>query len=189
MKKLIFLTLFILLSVVGYSQVPTPISVGNLTTNVCLGTVKVYGDQPIDPAANYTFSVTGGETINLITSGDQAEITWDIAGTYVVTLTKTLNGCITTMSTTVNVTNSSSGTITPQTVCEGSGLTPLAGVNLGTGVTYSGVGVSGTDFDAIGLAPGTYNITSTGTDAQGCPVNSTGTITITPLPTIILNSN
>lgn len=181
--------MFTLLSIVGYSQVPTPISVGNLTTNVCLGTVKVYGDQPIDPAATYVFSVTGGETINLITSGDQAEITWDITGTFVVTLTKTLNGCVTTMSTTINVTNNSSGTIDNQTVCEGSGVIPLTGVNLGTGVVFSGTGVVGTTFNPVGLAPGTYNITSTGTDAQGCIVNSTGIITITPLPTIILNSN
>lgn len=189
MKKLIFLTLFILLSVVGYSQVPTPISVGNLTTNVCLGTVKVYGDQPIDPAATYNFVVTNGETINLITSGDQAEITWDIPGIFVVTLTKTINNCTTTMSTTINVTNSSTGTITPQSVCEGSGAFALTGVNLGNGVVFSGNGVVGSTFDPAGLASGNYNITATGTDANGCPVNSTGIITINPIPTIILNSN
>lgn len=189
MKKFILLTLFTLFCLVGYSQVPTPISVGNLTTDVCLGTVKVYGDQPIDPAATYVFAVTGGETINLITSGDQAEITWDIPGTYTLTLTKTLNNCVTTMSTTINVTNSATGTINPQTLCEGAGAVPLTGVNLGNGVVFSGVGVVGTSFNSIGLAPGNYVVTATGTDANGCPVNSTGTITITPLPTIILNSN
>jgi len=189
MKKLIFLMSFTLLSLVGYSQVPTPISVGNLTTNVCLGTLKVYGDQPIDPAATYVFTVDNSETINLITSGDQAEIAWDIPGTFIVTLTKTLNGCVTVMTTTINVTNSATGTINPQALCEGSGATPLTGVNLGTGIVYSGTGVTGTNFNPSGLAPGAYIITATGTDASGCPVNSTGTITITPLPTIILNSN
>lgn len=180
---------FTLLSLVGYSQVPTPISVGNLTTNVCLGTVKVYGDQPIDPAATYVFTVDNSETINLITAGDQAQIAWDIPGTFIVTLTKTLNGCVTIMSTTINVTNSSTGTIDPQALCQGSGTIALTGVSLGTGVTFSGNGVSGSNFDPSGLAPGAYIVTATGTDAQGCPVNSTGIITITPLPTIILNSN
>lgn len=188
MKKLIFLA-FMLLGIVANAQVPTPISVAGATTNLCLNTVKVYGDQPIDPAATYTFTVTNGETINLITSGDQAEITWDIVGTFVLTITKTLNGCVTTAITTVNVTNTPTGTIDPLTLCEGSTSQPLTGVNLGTGVIFAGNGVNGTDFDPAGLAPGTYNVTATGTDANGCTIASTGTMTITPLPTIIFNSN
>jgi hypothetical protein len=189
MKKLIILTMFILLSVVGYSQVPTPNSVAGITTNVCLNTVKVYGDSPIDPAATYSFTVNNGETINLITSGDQAEITWDIVGTYTVTITKTLNGCVTTATTTVNVTNTPSGVLDPITVCEGGSPVPFTGSGLGTGVVYSGVGVSGSTFDPTGLGATTYTITAIGTDANGCQVVSTGVMTVTPLPTIIFNSN
>lgn len=189
MKKLILFTILLLLGVVANAQVPTPNSVAGITTDVCLGTIKVYGDQPIDPAATYSFTVDNGETINLISGGDQAEITWDIVGTYVVTITKTLNGCVTTATTTVNVTNTPTGTIDNQTICEGSSPTPLTGVNLGTGVVFSGTGVVGNTFDPAGLGAGNYVITSFGTDANGCQVVSTGTITITPLPTIIFNSN
>lgn len=189
MKKLILFLIFTAFSLLGIAQVPTPNPVAGITTSVCLGTVKVYGDQPIDPVANYTFSVNNGETINLITSGDQAEITWDIVGTYNVTITKTVAGCVSTATTTVIVTNNPTGTINPLTFCENDSSQPLTGTNLGNNVTFTGIGVSGTNFDPTGLAPGTYTVTATGTDANGCTVTSTEIMTINPLPTIIFNSN
>jgi hypothetical protein len=154
-----------------------------------LNTVKVYGDDPIDPNAIYTFSVNNGESITLITGGDQAQITWDIVGTFTLTITKILNGCTTSATTTVIVTTSPSGTVDPQSVCEGGSPITLTGTNLGNSVTWSGTGVVGNTFDPAGLSAGTYTVTTTGTDANGCTIVSTGTITVTPLPTIIFNSN
>ncbi len=67
-------------------------------------------------------------------------------------------------------------------LCEGDQAITLTGGSPAGG-TYSGTGVSGAFFNPNTSGVGTFNITYTYTDAQGCPGSDTEPITVNPAPT------
>ena len=181
--------MFILLSIVGYSQVPTPNAANG--SQYCVGTTKVYGDQPLTPGSTYTFAVAPAQAFTAITAGTQFQVTWNTPGTYTLTLTETnASGCTSTYTATITVNNVGIATINPEQACEGSTtLIPITGSNLGTNPVFSGPGVVGTNWNPSGLAPGSYTINVTSTTASGCPITGTVVFVINPQPTGTLNSD
>ncbi len=105
-----------------------------------------------------------------------------MAGTQTVTYTYTdANGCSNSASTTITV--NTAPTVTQSAisaVCDNSGALALTGGSPAGG-TYSGTGVTGSDFDPMA---GTQTVTYTYTDANGCSNNASTTITVNAAPTV-----
>lgn len=132
------------------------------------GALALTGGSP----AGGTYSGTG-------VSGSDFDPT---AGTQTVTYTYTdANGCMNTASTMITV--NAAPTVTQSAVsavCSNSGTLALTGGSP-TGGTYSGTGVTGTDFDPMA---GTQTVTYTFTDANGCTDEAMTTITVNTAPTV-----
>lgn len=190
MKKILFTLLTLCLTANLFAQVPTP-NIAN-GAQYCVGTTKVYGDNPLDPLNTYTFNITGtsAQAYITISSGDQIQVTWATAGSYTITINETdPNGCTVTYAANITVNPVLTATIDPITVCEDGSTQPITGTNLGVNPVYSGTGVVSTVFDPTGLSANSYTITVTSTDANGCPITGTGTATVNPTPTGTINSN
>ncbi|MGV3609721.1 MAG: choice-of-anchor J domain-containing protein [Fluviicola sp.] len=136
------------------------------------GTITLTGGSP----AGGTYSGTG------VTGSDFDPS----AGTQTVTYTYTdANGCTNDDATTITV--NTAPTVTQSAisaVCSNSGTLALTGGSPAGG-TYSGTGVTGTDFDP---ASGTQTVTYTFTDANGCTNDDATTITVNTAPTVAFNS-
>ncbi len=188
MKRIVFSIILILLTIVLSAQVPTP-NPANNTFN-CLNEVQVYGDQIIDPLATYSFTITPAFPYTLISSGDQIQVTWNVPGIYVIEITKTIGLCSSTSQATITVYPATIPVVITDAICQGNGTIALTANPLGTSPVFGGTGVTGTTFNANGLATGTYPISFTSIDANGCPMTGNGSITITPpppIPTIFTN--
>jgi hypothetical protein len=70
-----------------------------------------------------------------------------------------------------------------QDVCEGGSPISLIGASP-SGGTWSGTGVSGSDFNPTGLLPGPYIVTYNYTSATGCSSNDNKTVTINTRPIV-----
>jgi subtilisin-like proprotein convertase family protein len=105
--------------------------------------------------------------------------------TYTVT-GATLAGCST--STNVTVTVNPTPVITigsiPDTVCTSDQVIPLVASPVGG--SWSGIGVSGTNFIPPATAVGTYTLTYTYTSAAGCPATATKKIAVKDCPERII---
>jgi hypothetical protein len=184
MKKIALLTFFCLLSIFGYSQVPTPNPCGQ---SRCVNETVVYGDNPIDPNATYTnLSVSPATTNNIISNGTQLEVTFTATGTYTITITKEIPGCPPVTSTCEVIVNPLQvPTITTVIVCEGS---PAATLTSTVPGTFSGVGIIGNTFNAGTLTSGQYNVIFTpdpGTCVDTTPISDNNEITPGPNPPVI----
>jgi hypothetical protein len=182
MKKIILTLILTIFSIVGYSQVPTPNPANN--TFYCPNEVQVYGDQVIDPLATYTFTITPAFPFNVISNGDQIEVTWTTPGVYTITIEKTIGQCSSTAQATITVYPPTIPVVIVDALCQGNGTINLTANPLGTNPVFGGVGVTNGVFNASGLATGVYPITFTSTDANGCPMSGNGSITITPPPAV-----
>jgi hypothetical protein len=108
------------------------------------------------------------------------------SGTQTITYTFTdANGCMNDASTTITVNDAPTVTQDPiSAVCSNSGVLALTGGSPAGG-TYSGVSVTGTDFDP---ASGTQTITYTFTDGNGCTAEASTTITVNTAPAVAFTS-
>jgi hypothetical protein len=70
-----------------------------------------------------------------------------------------------------------------QDVCEGGGPIALIGASP-SGGTWSGTGVSDSDFNPTGLLPGSYIVTYSYTNAKGCSSSNNKTVTINTRPIV-----
>jgi hypothetical protein len=180
MKKIIFTLVLTLLSIVGFSQVPTPNPAnGNF---YCPNEVQVYGDQVIDPLATYSFVITPAFPFNVISGGDQIEVTWTTPGVYTVEITKTIGQCFSVAQAQITVYPPTIPVVINDALCQGNGTINLTANPIGSNPVFAGTGVTGTVFNASGLLPGNYPITFTSTDVNGCPMTGNGLIVITPPP-------
>lgn len=136
------------------------------------GMLALTGGSP----AGGTYSGTG-------VSGSDFDPT---AGTQTITYTFTdANGCMNDASTTITVNDAPTVTQDPiSAVCSNSGVLALTGGSPAGG-TYSGVSVTGTDFDP---ASGTQTITYAFTDGNGCTAEASTTITVNTAPTVAFTS-
>ena len=182
MKKFITTFFIILLSIVGYSQVPTPNPANG--DFYCPNDVKVYGDQVIDPVANYSFTITPTIPFNLISSGDQIQVTWSTPGVYIIEITKTIGQCSSVARATITVYPPTVPVVINDALCQGNGTINLTANPIGSNPVFIGTGVVGNTFNANGLAPGNYPISFTSTDVNGCVMAGTGLIVVTPPPAV-----
>jgi hypothetical protein len=188
MKRIVFSLLLILLTIVLSAQVPTPNPANN--TFYCPNTTKVYGDQPIDPLANYSFNTIPAVPFTVISGGDQIQVNWTTPGVYTVEVTKTIGSCFSVSTAIITIYPPTIPALPSLTVCQGNDTATLTAIPIGSNPVFSGTGVTGTVFSATGLAPGTYNVSFTSTDANGCPMSGTGTVTVIaspPSPNIFTN--
>lgn len=187
MKIFLATLLLTILSCVSVkAQTPTPNPANGQI--VCVGEDKFYGDSPLNPTSTYLFTITPAQSFVVI--GQQIEVVWSASGSYTITMTETnLAGCQFTTTAVITVNPNILGSITNSTICEDAPCFPITGLNLGSNPIFSGVGVVGNTFCPNGLPPGSYTINVSGTTANNCPINGTGTITIAPLPTGVINTN
>lgn len=108
------------------------------------------------------------------------------SGTQTVTYSYTDgNGCSNSASTAITVNTSPVVSQSPiSAVCDNNGLLALSG-GLPAGGTYTGTGVSASDFDP---SAGTQTVTYTYTDANGCANSASTSITVNTSPTVMQNT-
>ena len=162
-------------------------AIAGADASYCSGGTVTLG-SPAEAGMTYQWSPTDGlsdansaqPTVTTLNSGS---IT--ISTTYTLTVTNVADGCIDTDEVTVNIYPNptvSAGTYSP--VCVDAPQVSLTGTP--TGGVFSGMGVTGTNFDpAVGTQVITYNYT----DGNGCSGSANTTITVNPLPVISAGSD
>ncbi len=151
---------------------------------------SISGTTTICEGSSTTLTASGGSTYVWDNTTTNASLTVSptVSTTYSVTVTD-LNGCTDVASQLVTVNpapNVSLGAFTD--VCEGSGLVTLSG-GTPAGGSYSGLGVSGGQFDPITTGVGTFTIFYDFTDAIGCSSRDSSTITVNALPTTTISND
>jgi hypothetical protein len=108
------------------------------------------------------------------------------SGTQTITYTYTDgNGCMNSASTSITVNAAPTVSQDPiSAVCDNSGTLALTG-GMPAGGTYSGTGVTGTDFDP---SVGTQTVTYTYTDGNGCTNSASTSITVNAAPMVSLST-
>src|SRR5438105_3753028 len=109
------------------------------------------------------------------------------AGTFVLTYSYTdANGCSASASTNIIVNPLPVVTISPvAAMCINAPAVTLNGTPAG-GI-FSGVGVTGNSFDPSVSGAGTFVITYSYTDVNGCSVSANTSVTVNPLPVVAIS--
>jgi len=167
------------------AQVPTPNPANG--SSVCINSTVIYGPATITAGVNYTFVISPVVPFTIISSGDQISVTWTTPGVYTITLS---DDDVCTSDNVATVTVNTVGVITGPDiiVCQNTGNYPIVTNTAGATFTMGGLPVA--DIDSDILAPGSYTVDATFTDANGCI--STGVINVTITPTVpmpLINSN
>ncbi len=154
-----------------------PIPTANMTfaPTVCVGSPLTYDGSLSSGADDFTWSFTGGTpSSSLLTGGTTS---YPSPGTYPISLLVTnVCGSNTANSTvTVNANPTVTFSMAPDTVCVSSGLLALSGSP--SGGTFTGTGVSGSNFDPL-TGAGTYSIAYDYTDSNGCSGTATDNIVV-----------
>ena len=156
------------------------------------GNPTIFGNVEAGTAANLTYewrSSLNATTFSTILSG-QTGPTCDLPGpvgqtTYYRRYAKNLLNNVTCSAgsniITVNILTVAAVTASNAAVCKGSvvGLTGSP-----AGGTWSGTGVSGSNFNSAGLATGNYTVTYSILNANGCASSANATVTVNPVPVI-----
>jgi hypothetical protein len=165
------------------------------STPIALGTLTL---PFVDAGAN--FSSCPGVEISLLGTGTAITYTWDHGvannqaftplsnSTYYVTGTAS-NGCENTDSITVNLydVDPVSYDETTTTVMEGSGPFNVA-PGIPSGGIYSGPGIIGTSFHPTLTGPGSFYVTYSYTDGNGCTNSDSSLIEVVDLNSVDVNS-
>ena len=167
------------------------VSVGRNITVLSVPTVSWTNGLTAQCVTSTAYFLSGGTPAGGVYSGTGVNgnvFNASIAGAGIYTLTYTYsdaNGCEASATNTITVhalpVVSWSAALSNQCI---SATTYVLSGGLPGGGTYSGAGVSGTNFNASILSAGTYVLTYTYTDVNGCTSSTTNTITVTPLPVI-----
>lgn len=137
------------------------------------------GDSPI----TLTAATSGGSFSGTGVSGNTFDPAIAGAGTHTITYTVTVNGCTSSDTETITVSNSTDATVNPITpLCTGD--SPVLLTAATGGGTWSGTGVSGNSFDPSMAGAGTHTITYTISGACGSADTETATVTANPDATI-----
>ena len=170
------------------------------TSNLCPGGSVTVGTNTYTAAGTYVDTLTASAgcdsvvttTVNLnsannvqqtatICQGESVTVgssTYTSAGVYTDVLTN-MAGCDSTVETTVVVNQLPTVYFEPNlpdTLCDDGALLPLVGAPLGG--TFSGTGVSGSNFDPSAAGAGNHDVTYTFTDGNGCVGSATSTVTV-----------
>ena len=136
---------------------------------------------------DYQWIVTAGGTITAggTLTDDYADVTWNTTGNTTLTLNYTnASGCRANSATILDITVYDLPLVNCPAdfvVCVNTAQFALSGGTPAGGV-YSGVGVSGGNFDPATAGIGTHEITYTYTDANSCPNTCTFDIGVDPVP-------
>lgn len=133
-------------------------------------------------------SPAGGVYSGTGVSGGNFDPSVSGVGTFTITYDYTDgNGCSGSATQSITVTNGVTVTQQPFTdVCSGGGVVTLVGGSP-VGGTYTGTGVSGTNFDPSVSGLGTFTITYSYDDGNGCSGSVTEPITVIQSPTVTLD--
>ena len=160
-----------------YVALPRAIIGGLATQRVCTGSsITLSLTAPI----NGSILWSNGATTSSITVSPTA------AATYSVTVTDAGHSC----AASVDVVVDPLPTVTlaaPDPVCANVGPLTLSG-GLPTGGTYAGPGVSGGVFNPAAVGAGTYSITYSYTNANGCAGSASRSIVVNPAPAVTLSA-
>lgn len=167
------------------AQVPTPNPANG--SSVCVNSTVIYGPATITAGVTYSFAISPVVPFTVISGGDQISVTWTTPGVYTITLSDN-DAC--TSDNVATVTVNTVGVITGPDiiVCQNTGNYAIVTSTAGATFTMGGLPVA--DIDSDILAPGSYTINATFTDANGCI--STGVINVVITPTVpmpAINSN
>lgn len=163
------------------------------STQVCEGETISFTDLSSDSPTSWSWTITGGETFN--STQQNPSFVFNNIGSYEVSLTATNNdGSDTETKTsyiTVNALPTPNFTVgATATVDLIDGIQPMASHVSPMGGTFSGPGVTGSDFDPMTAGIGSHTITYTYTDGiTGCSGSTTFEYTVvngsgTPIPPI-----
>lgn len=146
--------------------------------NICAGQTVIYTNTS-SGATSFNWTFPGGSPASGTTS--PITVTYASAGTYTTTLTAT-NGFgsnSTTQTVTVNALPTVTSNSSYGTICDNVTPVVLSGGSPAGG-TYSGTGVSGGQFNPAVSGSGTFNITYSYTDGNGCSNTAVGSIVVAP---------
>lgn len=138
----------------------------DLTPDTTVTTVNV--TVPLSQTATANQVICEGDSIMI------GGVYQTAAGTYVENLFTSL-GCDSTVTTTLAINPLPNPTLAGDSLCEQDGMVALNGAP--SGGTYSGTGVSGSNFNA-GTGAGTYTITYDYTDGNGCSNTASAEIVV-----------
>jgi hypothetical protein len=159
----------------------------NATASITVNAAPAVSQSAISAVCDNSgpLALTGGSPAGGTYSGTGVNASGDFepsSGTQTITYTYTdANNCSNEATTTITV--NAAPTVTQSAisaVCSNDGMVALTGGSPAGG-TYSGMGVTGTDFDP---AVGTQTVTYTFTDGNGCTDDASTAITVNTAPTV-----
>ncbi len=169
----------------GTPTVPPTASFSVNDNSICAGQTVTYNNTS-SRATTFSWTFPGGSPSSGSTS--PIVVTYAAAGTYTTTLTATnsFGTNTTTQTITVNALPTVTSNSTYGTVCDNGGNLVLSGGSPAGG-TYSGPGVTGTNFNPATAGVGTHNITYSFTDGNGCSNSAVGSVVVAPCSGIDLS--
>ena len=159
---------------------PTPsCSVSPSSAAVCAGGSQTFTVTPSGGTPGYTYLWSDGSTGSTLTT--------NAAGTYSVTVTDS-NGCTTTCDATLTVNPLPTVSVNSATVCAGGSaiLTATTGASTPS-YLWSPGGATTASITVSPASTTTYTVTVTD-GSTGCANSGAGTVTVSPLPTVSVNS-
>jgi hypothetical protein len=137
--------------------------------NGCTTTTSVSITEPAAITASLSYTLCQGQSVNVATS------TYSTAGTFTDVIASLLNGCDSTITTTIMINALPNVTVNSGAICAGESYTLVP--NGAVSYTYS----SGTD---VITPSSTDTYTVTGTDANGCVNSAVSSVTVNALPNV-----
>jgi len=173
---------------VNLSDPSNPIAQINLPSPGCIDVSNSFIATDAGLGATYAWNFGTGASPSTASGIGPHSVSYSNAGNKNITLSVTLAGCVTgdSESFTVNALPSVDLVLSDDEECITSN-TLVLNDGSPSGGTYSGPGVSGTNFDASLAGVGTHTITYTYTDANRCINTATDDIEVHALPTVSLS--
>ena len=173
----------------GTCTPPVPTFTESPGTPKCAGDEVTYTTQADKTNYVWNFSGTKDSDYEISSGGTSSDnsvtLTWLTAGSKTVTVNYT-EDCEGVTPANSIITVNPLPTVTWETVladqCADATNYELTG-GMPVGGIYSGIGVTGTNFNASAAGVGTYTLSYTYTDANGCTNTATNSITVNTLPT------
>ncbi|MBI4929768.1 MAG: PKD domain-containing protein, partial [Bacteroidetes bacterium] len=167
------------LSVIVTSSAPLQPGAIAGTDSVCSGSVQTYSVVNDPNASSYTWTLPGGWSGTSATNSISSTV--GISGGTISVIANNSCGSSTaqTFSVTVNALPAVTFNLSPSIVCLNSGAFALTGGSP-SGGTYSGTGVSAGNFTPATAGTGTFTITYSYTDVNGCTNTATQSIIVDP---------
>jgi hypothetical protein len=181
MKKLLLLTAFLFVTIIGMSQTNT-----NNPDTVCYQTPGSIYEVPNTPGYTYNWTVTAPGIINSGQGTNSIGVDWSNAAPGLIPGAVTVeavdaNGCTAEVDLDVFIYEvipviDLQGPFCPDEACVTLTANPVGG-------TFSGPGVTGNEFCPTDAGIGTHTITYTVT-VNGCTFTTTTTVTVNPTPVL-----